>query len=59
MMFSRRHSFGTGKFSGEHLRFVDEHRKMLRTDPHLLIAIEDIDKGDLFLRLFADEALSD
>jgi len=59
MMFRRRHPFGTRQFAGEHLRLVDEHRKMLRTDPHLLIAIENIDKGDLFLRLFADEALSD
>ena len=54
-MFGRRHSFGTGKFSGKHMRFVDEHRKMLRTDPYLLITVQHIDEGNLLLRLFAEK----
>jgi hypothetical protein len=39
VMLRRTHPLCSGKLSDEELRIVDEHRKMLRTDPKVLVLI--------------------
>ena len=38
-MIGRFHPFGSRQFTCESFRVVDEHRKVLRTNPELLISV--------------------
>lgn len=56
-MLRRFHPFCAGQSARQHLRIVDQHRHVLRTDPEFLIPVCKGNERDLFLRLFADEAV--
>ncbi len=57
MMLRRLHTLGPGQFAGERLGVVDKHRKVLRTDPELLILEFECNQGALLSRSIARHAM--
>ena len=57
MMVRRFHTLGTGQFTDERLGIVDQHGKMLRTDPELPILEFECDQGNLLSRTITRNAM--
>ena len=57
MMVRRFHPFRTGQFAGERFWIVNQHRKVLRADPELLIPVVERDERYFFRRTVASKAV--
>ena len=57
MMLRRFHPFRPGQLAGERFRVMNHHRKMLRTDPELLIPVVERDERNFFRRTVASKAV--